>query len=276
MMKMRYSMLFAALALGASSAALANPFIAPPETADQVRGATPYSFELGATAYRETYKEFIGGSKVMKQEAEMMGVQAGVTRAFEHGGKLKLSGSFATGESDYTGSYQGGKYGDVTANNLDRYAITTDLEYKLVAPSFYDVEFGAGVGYRRLVDRLDQAGEGGYRRQNDRAYLSLSMERTFAAGNWTLTPKAKYKHVVWGQQKSDIYGGLKMKQDKGYGAELSLAISHKDAWNGLTVTPYVRTWDIKASKSVQLSPSVAAYEPRNKTKEIGINISLTF
>lgn len=273
----RFSLLFAALALGASSAAIAaNPFIAPPVPSQQEAGPSPYTFTLGATTYRETYTEHIGGSKVMQEQATMLGVQGSVARAFAHGGKAVLSGSFASGESDYTGSYQAGSYGDVRIGDLDRYAITAELEYKLGSRDWNDIVFGAGVGYRRLVDRLDQAGPSGYKRENDRVFLSFSMERQFAAGDWTFTPKAKYKHVVWGAQHADLYGGITMKQDKGYGTELALAISHKNAWHGLTVTPYLRTWDIKESKSVRVTPSAVAYEPRNKTKEIGVTLSMSF
>lgn len=276
MKQTRLSFLVAAIALGATSAAMANPFIAPPEPTKELKADSPYVFQLGTTNYRETYVERVDGEKLMQEEASMFGVQGSVTRAFRNGGQAKLSGSFATGDADYTGSYQGGNYGDVRIGNLDRYAATAELEYKYGSRDWNDIVFGTGVGFRRLVDRLDQAGPGGYKRENDRVYLSVSVERQFAAGEWLFTPQFKYKHLVWGVQRSDIEGGLKMKQDKGYGTELALAISHKNAWHGLTVTPYLRTWDIKDSETVRLSATTGVYEPRNKTKEIGVTLSLAF
>lgn len=278
MKKTRYSLcLAAAIAALATSSAMANPFIAPPEpTESKLTGATPTSYELGFTTYREKYTEHVNGQKFMQETAPMWGVQGAVTHAFKHGGKLKLSGTFATGSADYTGSYMGGSYGDLRIGGLDRYMLTSELEYKLSSRDWNDITFGAGVGYRRLVDHLEQAGPGGYKRKNDRLYLTLSVEREFAAGDWSFTPQFKYKHLIRGVQHADIMGGVAMKQDDGYGTELAVAISHKGAWNGLTVTPYLRTWDIKDSKFVQLTSTGGAYEPQNKTKEIGVTVSMRF
>lgn len=278
MKKTRYSLIaIAALAALGASSAMANPFIAPAEPAEsKIIWNQPTTYELGFTTYREKYTERVDGKKFMQEEANMWGVQGAVTHSFNHGGKLKLSGIFATGNADYTGAYQGGNYGDLRVGSLDRYMLTTELEYKLTSRDWNDITFGAGVGYRRLVDHLEQAGPGGYKRKNDRVYLTLGLEREFLAGDWSFTPQFKYKHLVWGSQHSDIMGGVAMKQDKGYGTELAVAITHKAAWNGLTVTPYLRTWDIKNSKFVQLTSTVGAYEPQNKTKEVGVTVSLRF
>jgi len=160
-------------------------------------------------------------------------------------------------------------------DDLDRYLLGAELEYKYAVRDWSNIVVGAGLGYRRLVDRLDQAGAGGYKRTNDRLFASLSLEREFAAGNWTITPQAKYKHLIWGVQQADLVGGVKMKQDKGYGTEFAIAISHRKAWNGMTVTPYLRTWDIEKSQTVR-SGKYSMYEPSNKTKEIGVAVSFVF
>ncbi|KVP17188.1 hypothetical protein [Burkholderia ubonensis] len=266
--------LFALVALAAAGSAMAsstNPFAR--DIVEPVAVKSPYTFELGLTTHREVYKEYNpDGSKLMQEEAWMTGIKGGVTREFaDIGGKVVLTGEFAMGRSDYTGSYWGGNYGDLHVNNLDRTLFEVTGMYKQSAPMWNGLSAGAGLGYRRLVDNLQQ-GPGGYKRTNDRVYLVVGLEQAFELKNWTITPGVQYKHILSGKQRSDLWGGITHKQD-GYGAEASIAFVHKGDKYNTVVTPYYRLWDIKDSN---VDYRTGTYEPRNKTKEFGVALTFQF
>ncbi|WP_157643979.1 hypothetical protein [Burkholderia ubonensis] len=266
--------LFALVALVAAGSAMANstnPFAR--DIVEPVAVKSPYTFELGLTTHREVYKEYgQDGAKLMQEEAWMTGVKGGVTREFaDIGGKLVLTGEFAMGKSDYTGSYMGGNYGELHINNLTRSLFEVTGMYKQTAPLWKGLTAGAGLGYRRLVDNL-QEGSGGYKRTNDRLYLILGLEQEFQMKQWTITPGVQYKHILMSKQKSDLLGGVTVRQNDGYGAEASIAFAHKGDKFNTVVTPYYRIWDIKDSNV----HSTGLYEPRNKTKEFGVSLTFQF
>lgn len=262
----------ALLAAGSALAASTNPFSR--EVPQIIPEASPYTYELGVTTHREIYSEYLGdGSKLMQEEAWMTGVKGSVTRDFKDiGGKLVLTGELALGRANYTGSYMGGNYGDVQVSNINRNLVTVTGMYKHSAPLWNGLGVGAGLGYRRLVDNLQEAGSGGYKRTNDRLYLILGVEQAIQFKTWTVTPALQYKHILVSKQTSDVMGGITVSQHRGYGAEASVAFARKGDKYNTIITPYYRMWDIKDS-SVD---STGAYEPRNKTKEVGVSLTVQF
>jgi len=269
--------LFAIVALMAATSAMAvtsnNPFtrdIPPPAPAVP----SPYTFELGLTTHHETYREFgLDGSRLMQEEAWFAGVKGGVTRTIgDTGGSVVLTGEYSLGKSDYTGSYVGGSYGDLSVHNLDRSLLEVTAMYKQTAPLWNGLTAGLGIGYRRLVDNLDDAGEGGYKRTNDRLYLTVALEQSFKFQSWTVTPAVQYDHILMGRAKSDLLGGITVNQNNGWGAKGSILVTHKDRFN-TSIEPYFRYWDVKASN---VDAATGLYEPRNKTTEAGVNVTLHF
>lgn len=260
------------MALGMSAHAAATL----PELGTGVKAPpSPYTVAVSLTAHNELYEEFAGGDKLMQEEADMVGLGLKVTRAVSGApGQFELDLHLAQGNSTYTGSYWGGSYGDLRQGGLDRLLFETHLGYRHAAPEWKGVGLRAGLGYRHLTDRLDQVGEGGYKRENNRVYLSLGADREFktsALGGWSVTPAVKYKHVLWSQQFSDIYGGLYHSQNKGYGFDAELTFTHQSEGYAFSFTPYYRTWKMEDSKVV-----IDTYEPENKTREVGVALGLTF
>lgn len=268
--------LFAIAALAATSAALANP-IASAAAAESapIAAKSPYVFELGLTTHQETYEEFNpDGSKLMQEKGQMTGIKGSVTRAIEGtGGKVVVTGEYAVGDSKYTGSYWGGSYGDLVVGGIGRSLFEVTGVYKHTAPEWNGVTAGAGLGYRRLQDNLQDAGPGGYERINERFYLTLSLEKAVALTDaWTVTPVVQYKHLLSSKQDSDLYGGISVDQKKGYGAELAVAFAHKGEKVNTIITPYYRMWKIKDSEV----HGSGLYEPRNDTKEVGVALTFQF
>jgi hypothetical protein len=266
--------LIAALAFAAAGSAMAastNPLASP--AADAPAAKTPYVYELGVSTHRELYEEFADGDKLMQEEAIMTTIRAGVSRAIgDTGGTVVLSGQFGFGKGDYTGSYMDGKYGDLRIPGLKRTLVDVSAMYKQTAESWAGLTAGAGIGYRRLVDNLQDGGPGGYKRINERTYLTASLERAIEFSTWTVTPGIQYKHILSSKQTSELYGGVTVDQPNGHGAEASIAFIRKSDGYRTVITPFFRIWDIKDSDVHK----IGLYEPRNKTKEAGIAVTYQF
>lgn len=266
--------LIAALAFAAAGSAMAaptNPLVAPESAAPVAK--TPYVYELGVSTHRELYEEFADGDKLMQEEAIMTTVRAGVSRAIgDTGGTVVLNSQFGFGKGDYTGSYMDGAYGDLHVNGLKRTLVDVSATYKQTAEAWSGLTAGVGIGYRRLVDNLQDGGPGGYKRTNKRTYLTASLERAIEFSAWTVTPAVQYKHILSSKQTSDLLGGVTVDQPSGHGAEASIAFIRKSEGYRTIITPFFRIWDIKDS-DVHKS---GLYEPRNKTKEAGVAVTYQF
>lgn len=229
-------------------------------------------FRVGTDVYRETYTEYdLNGDKLMKEEGLLYGINLGVDFPVGQKGTISLDGVYARGDSDYTGSYMGGNYGDVNVNGIDREMYKVSATYKHQFDILAGTKLGAGVDYRVLTDKLDQV-NGGYRRTNQSLWAHLTAERDFhVTRKWTITPQVKASYLIAGRQHSDIFGGMDFHQDKGYGLEAGVGVSRAFDGYDITVKPYYRYTDVRASNEV-----VGFYEPRNKTNEVGLRLTVTF
>ena len=236
-------------------------------------GSNEFKFRVGTDIYQETYTEYVNGGKYMKEEAVMYGLTLGMDAPIGHNGTIALDGVYAVGSSDYTGSYMGGPYGSVTVSDLDRSMYKLSLTYKHKFDSLYQTKLGLGMDYRVLVDSLDQAGPGGYERENKSLWAHMTAERDFQFGkDWTITPQVKASYLIRGKQSADIYGGMEFDQKKGMGAELAVGFTRKFDNFDLTFKPYYRYTDVKDSDVNGLG----YYEPRNKTNEYGLQMQVVF
>lgn len=267
--------LFAALALaaaGSSLAAATNPLVLP---VAEAAPKSPYTYELGIATHREVYEEFADSGKLMQETAVLSSLVAGVSRAIgDTGGAIELRSQISlVGKADYIGAYMGGEYGSVRGSGQHRHFVDVTATYKQTASEWNGVTAGAGVGYRRLQDDLNDLGPGGYKRVNQRVYLTASLERAFEFTNWTITPGVQYKHIVSSKQKSDLAGGVTNKQPNGQGGEVSVALIEKGIRYNSVLSMYYRGWNIKDSN---VDAASKLYEPRNKTKEFGVAATYKF
>lgn len=230
-------------------------------------------WETGLEYYQETYRETINGAPFMQEEADMVALSAKAHIPFNARHAAVVSARYATGSSRYTGAYMGQPYGSLMIGDLDRYSAEVKAAYELTLPY---VTPSLGVGYRRLIDRLDQGGSGGYERTSQYWFVTAGLASTIDLGQsgLQLTPKIEYHHLLRGKQHSaDIVN----HQRTGYGAELSLALSGKlSPTVGLHLTPYYRYWHIDDSELAFPAPGVWFMEPQNTTREVGVRLSLTF
>lgn len=240
-------------------------------------GAPAYALELsprlGVDVYNESYEEFVSGvGKVMQETARMSGVVADLGMVFASGNSLVVSGAYAKGESEYTGSYMGGTYGDVVLPDIDRTRYELATTFKMPLRSMGGLVLGAGAAYRYLEDRLDKY-EGGYRRENEGLYAVVGVEYPALIGDrWSITPSVQYRHLIRGEQRSHL-GGVTMinTQRRGFGVNLSVAVGVRLGGAVVEVTPYLRSLEIERS-----DVSMGGYEPENTTAESGVAVALRF
>jgi hypothetical protein len=229
-----------------------------------------YTVEIGALTHSELYEEFTpAGGKIMQEDASMQGLRVNVTRHIDAASEVTVGLEYARGKAEYTGAYMGGNYGDLQVGGLSRQLFDVTGAYGFRFHEMPDTTFSAGMGYRRLVDNLQEAGAGGYKRVNNLIYATLGVEHAFKGQAWTISPGLRHKHLLRGDQFSDLLGGITVDQKGGSGSEVYVSFAHQ---SGLVLTPYVRLWSIKDS---EVSPQ-GLNEPRNKTREIGIQAAWRF
>lgn len=234
------------------------------------------AFEVGTGYYQETYDEEVDGAKVMQQKADMVSVFGSMRSPLTKSVSASLRGEFAFGDSAYTGSYQGGQYGDVHVTGIgrSRAEVSGNLHYH--PKNMGGLEFVGGLGYRRLADDLQKAA-GGYKRVNELVYLQLGLNKKFSLNpDWSMTPAVIIKSVVRGTQFAAIEGGMDFKQNSGQGLDVSVKFAKKIAGkSAVTIEPFLRTWHVKKSEE-RLGGAGIYFEPKNKTKEVGINVAWLF
>ena len=247
-------------------------------------GAAELSYSVGGGVYKETYREKdTDGSAFMKEEANMAALNGRLRWApgnKEHA--LTVSGEYARGNSDYTGAYQGQPYGSLTISNLSRSKVTLGFDYVITWPELAGVQTGAGVTYRRLTDRLDEAPAGGYKRVNELSVANFSLARAYQVGGVQATPRVGVNYLLNGRQYSYVLtngGKVRNKQDEGYGFYLEVDTTWNVQSGSITVTPYFRQMNIADSNKVVVTSGTQQYsilEPKNITRELGLNVQYNF
>lgn len=238
-------------------------------------------YEIGAEIYHEDYKSTLkSGRTFMKEKATMYGINGtiGAIRG-QHG--LKLTGRYAQGKSDHTGSLSG-VFGTLKGDGLDRrsFEIRGIYEYTMPFPDF-DLVPSVGLGYRYLLNRLDQMPLGD-ERKDGYIFLPLGLEATFRPSDkLRITPKFGYNYLIEGKQETYYQvenAPSKKKQKSGNGFEISAAFAYTLENNSVVrITPFYRYWDIDHSETVRKPLSNALiYDPKNKTDEFGINVTYAF
>ena len=234
-------------------------------------------FEVGLTAYQETYREVnASGQRIMQEKANMAGIQGTVTVPLDTQWNARVKGEWARGETKYTGSPWGGAYGDLLASGIDREKFEVQAEALFSPHNLPGTTFSAGLAARRLTDELQQMA-GGYERTNTAYFATLGVEHRFAlSSQWTLKPAVRYLHLIDGTQKVALEGGIRLKQNDGHGFDLSATLQQVRAdGSGLRIRPFWRYYKIGASDPYYV-PGGAYEEPKNTTRELGLDVSWVF
>jgi hypothetical protein len=250
----------------------------------QAKAYGNFSYNVGSQMYNETYKEYDTQSNnavFMKETATMYGVNGKIAYQATALDKFILKTSYSIGESKYTGATQGGTYGSVIIDGQDRSVWEFGGEYQHKFVEMKDVNVGVGITYRELTDRLDQAGDGGYKRVNGLSYASLSLDKDFNLNGWKVTPRLSAKVLLDGKQKSYVDPELTLshKQGSGHGYDLEVAFVKRVSNYNLTISPYFKSMSIGNSEELIVTDGTTSFvtkEPKNKTTEAGVTVGVQF
>jgi hypothetical protein len=176
---------------------------------------------------------------------------------------------------------QGGAYGSLVVDGQDRHVWEIGAEYKHKFVELKDINVGVAATYRELTDRLEQAGEGGYKRVNKLTYAGLSVDKEFHTNGWKVTPKFTAKALLDGKQNSYVLPEFTLghKQNSGHGYDFEVAFVKKVSTYDLTISPYFKSMSIGNSDQVIITDgttSIVTMEPKNKTTEAGVTVGLQF
>lgn len=235
-----------------------------------IKGAFEVQHSMRLSQYSERYEEHFRGSKLMQEKANMTEIGWASSKPLTQESRLTFEGNLAVGKARYTGSYMGGDYGDLTMSGLKRQKIEAKIIYTSAPSNWSGVELDAGIGYRMLRDKMSKI-DGGYDRVNTLVYGQVGVARTMQFEQWDIRPSAHYKHLLHGNQYSDLYGGIDHRQKSGNGMELAISFVRKAAGQPMfEIKPFLRTWNIGRSNGSEVRPGVSMFEPENKTREAGI------
>jgi hypothetical protein len=135
-----------------------------------------------------------------------------------------------------------------------------------------------GLGYRYLYDDLrgySSTGAVGYERESNYLYAPLGLAARFDLGaKWILVPTLEYDIFLQGKQKSSLsdanlgFNDVTNTQHHGYGYRASLMVE-KEHW---AFGPWMNYWSIKDSDIQPVGMGFVGQEPRNWTREYGVEL----
>jgi len=252
-------------------------FISPVASAQTSASADPLvtqpGWEVGGQLSDYRYEEPSLGVKIW-------GGRVGVTGAYTYTGAgqwfFKVDGRYAYGSLKYQG-----------AGTLDSVPDSI-LETRGVFGKDYfprsDVSLSpfAGLGYRYLYNDLrgtSSTGAVGYRRYSNYWYVPLGLtSRINVNGQWVIAPTIEYDYFISGTQISQLtdtglgYSDATNTQDNGYGYRLSV-FAEVGSW---AFGPWMNYWSIEDSDIVPVGFGFGAREPKNETREYGLEVKYRF
>lgn len=248
-----------------------------------------HTFGIGPEVYHVRYWETSASSDIMSESGVMAGF---VTQYSYHGdNKLMLRPElrFDWGSVDYKSP------DNLTGvNNIPDFLFETRI---LIGYDYYVettptvLTLYTGFGYRYLNDdgKGKVASDGGYLYERDSSYYysPIGIEGLTDMGNgWFIGATAELDLLWRGVQKSHIsqvpgYDNDPVSnQNSGLGFRFSLKALKKSKILDFSVEPFYRRWRIKKGTADSLvydgTPTFVAWEPKNDTEEIGVNLSVAY
>lgn len=236
-------------------------------------------FDFGVQSYWYKYEEEVNGAFFMSNTGKKYGLTATATKVINSEYYCKLDGRYATGDVEYESA--SGK-GDVS----DKVYEVRVLAGKEAIVENYLLSSYTGIGYRRLDNDLRDLGSGGYRRTSEYFYLPIGVTHRFLVNEISrISSSIEYDYFLKGEQKSYIsdvspvyatlFGDQVNKQKHGYGLKFNSAYEQK-YWSLGVFLNYWHVGDSEVNKYIY-PPFVYSFtEPKNETKEIGLELKLRF
>jgi len=251
---------FSMLILTASTYSLANP----------TSLYTTDSVDIGFQIYDYSYEEEVDGALFMSNKGNKYGISGSWTENIDYSYYLKIDARYATGDVKYSSA---SGTGDVSDNVFETRGIvgTESVVEDYLLGSYI------GVGYRFLENDLRDLGAGGYLRESEYVYIPIGITHRFHVNNISrISSSLEYDYLIEGTQKSylsatGLFPDQTNKQKNGYGLRFNMAYE-EPSW---AIGAFINYWNIEDSEK-NFVPPVIIYEPKNITKEIGLELKYRF
>ena len=234
-----------------------------------------FNFTIGAQTFFSTYEE----PNIMENEGWLNGLSYSLSYQDQINWLYKIEGVVAIGQVDYSSESTG------SIDDQDNFMAETRgiVEYNL----FSNITLFSGVGYRYLFNgsenRISSNNYWGYDRKSNYLYSPIGTNLTFIQNNdCQFRLSLEYDYFWIGIQKNEMgylsgHDDFSNTQHSGYGYRYSLEVRKKLSANTwISISPFLRYWNIDNSDATVDSYNTSWIEPRNVTNEYGINISLLF
>jgi len=254
------------------------------QTPVQVQSIQERSFNkklfFGVEAVNWDYKEIVANNKIfMKDSGNLYGIKIRYQNYFESiHFLLRTHMRYLYGATNYSGSYNDGTPVKLkTSNSIFETRVTGGFSF---APNAkFSITPYSGLSYRILTNP-DSGTPGDYSRQITYTMLPIGAHTNIALNNkQSLEFGVEYSYLIEGTVNTYIFGGVRNKQKKGFGWEANASFYHDFESFTFGVGPYYRIWDFEDSETVYRETSRGIYsfkEPKNLTKQMGINFSVLF
>ncbi len=233
--------------------------------------------EIGFEASNITYKE----PGVMKETGFMYGITGALTY-HKYNYMLSIEGRTDLGKVDYTSDSSG------SMDKIDDAMWETRglAGYVLEMSETFAITPYAGIGYRHLNDnmggRASTTGASGYDRKISYVYSPIGIDMTTIFGNgWNIKLRLEYDKFLDGNVRSRLgsipgYYDIENDQNKGSGARGSIMFKKKGETIDFIIEPFFRYWSIKDSKETTDPVGRIWIEPKNNSREFGINFAAEY
>lgn len=230
-------------------------------------------WEVGGQLSDYRYEEPSVGVKIW-------GARAGVTGAYTYTGAgqwfFKVDGRYAYGSLKYEGS---GTQDSIPDSILEVRGV---FGKDFLPRSGVSLSPFAGFGYRYLYNDsrgTTSTGAIGYQRYSNYLYAPLGLTSRFHVnGQWVIAPTIEYDYFIIGRQVSKLtdtglgFSDATNTQNKGYGYRLSM-MAENGPW---AIGPWMHYWNINDSDIVPIGFGIGVQEPKNETREYGLEVKYRF
>lgn len=235
--------------------------------------------EVGLQSYWYKYEEEVNNAFFMSNTGYKYGLSATGIKTLGDDYYMIADARYATGDVKYSSASGEGYVADNRYEMRLLFGNEALVENYLLASYF-------GIGYRRLDNDLRDFGSGGYRRTSQYLYIPIGVTHRFLVDRVSrLSTNIEYDYFIKGEQKSylsdvnawyaAVYGDPVDKQKHGYGVRINSAYEKQD-WS---IGAFFNYWHIGDSEKSYYTDGIDlyyAYEPKNDTKEIGLEIKYRF
>jgi hypothetical protein len=274
---MKYKFFIASLVLSAIS--LSNIFADDSFQEERISLKTRDEIDLGIQSYWYKYREEVNGAFFMSNTGYKYGASVTGIKTIGDDYYVIADARYAIGDVKYKSASGTGYVSDEVFEG--RMVVGNEAIIENYLLSSY-----AGIGYRRLDNDLRDLGSSGYRRVSQYFYIPIGVTHRFLVDSSSrISTNIEYDYFIKGEQKSylsdvnawyaAVYGDPVDKQKHGYGVRINSAYEEQD-WS---IGAFFNYWHIGDSEKSYYTDGIDlyyAYEPKNDTKEIGLEIKYRF